>query len=86
MADEKPKMVKVEALKFHTNAGKAYEIGDTYDIEESAVDNLSHQGMAVRVDRVAVAKQAAKDAEKAAKVTPEPKRVVTAKAKKGRRK
>ena len=65
MADEKPKMVTVEALKYHTTAGEAYDVGDTYDVPEHAVENLITQGMAVRVDRVAAAKSAAKAAEKA---------------------
>lgn len=66
-AVEQPKQVKVEALKYHTNAGEAYDVGDTYDVDEPAVDNLVHQGMAVRVDRAAVAKQARADAAKPAK-------------------
>ena len=66
MVDEK--MVKVEALKFHTTAGEEYQVGDTYNVPESAVDNLVNLGMAVRVDRVEAAKAAAKPA-KAAKPT-----------------
>jgi hypothetical protein len=60
MADkaDKPKMVEVEAIKYHTNAGEAYDVGDTYDVDEAAVDNLAHLGMAIRVDRKAVAKAA----------------------------
>lgn len=49
-------MAKVEALKYHTTAGKAYDVGDTYDVDDAAVENLSVQGMAIRVDRVAHAK------------------------------
>jgi hypothetical protein len=67
MADQTPKKVKVEAIKYHTNAGKEYQIGDTYEVDESAVDSLGTNGMALRVDRAAVAKQAAKAAEKPAK-------------------
>lgn len=63
MAD-KPVTVKVETLKYHTNAGKEYQVGDTYDVDEAAVENLVNQGMAVRSDRVAVAKQSAADAKK----------------------
>jgi hypothetical protein len=81
MADEKPKKVKVEALKYHTNAGEAYEVGETYEVDEAAVDNLVHQGMAVRVDRAAVAKAESKAAEKAAK----PSARAKAKARKSRR-
>jgi hypothetical protein len=66
MAD-KPQTVKVEALKYHTTAGKEYQVGDTYDVPEDAVDNLVFQGMAVRTDRVEQAKAAGKAAEKAAK-------------------
>jgi hypothetical protein len=73
MADEKPKKVTVEAIKFHTNAGEAYEIGDSYDVDESAVDSLAANGFAIRVDRAAHAKKAAKPAKPAKK------------AKKGRR-
>lgn len=64
MADEKPVKVKVEALKFHSNSGADYQVGDTYEVDEAAVDNLVNQGMAVRVDRAAVAKASAKAAEK----------------------
>lgn len=67
MADkvEKPTQVTVEALKAHTNAGESYDVGDTYDVDEAAVDNLALQGMAARVDRVAVAKEQRRTAEKA---------------------
>lgn len=65
MADEK--LVKVEALKYHTTAGEEYHVGDTYNVPESAVDNLVNLGMAVRVDRVEAAKAAVKAAEKPAK-------------------
>lgn len=67
MADEKPKKVTVEALKFHSTAGTEYQVGDTYEVEESAVDNLVNLGMAARVDRVDVAKAQAKAAEKPAR-------------------
>lgn len=56
MAAETPKKVTVEALKYHTTAGESYDVGDTYDVDETAVDNLVAQGMAVRTDRVAHAK------------------------------
>lgn len=48
--------VTVEALKSHTAAGEAYDVGDTYSVDEAAVENLAVQGMAARVDRVAHAK------------------------------
>lgn len=60
MADAKPVMVKVEAIKLHSTAGQAYDVGDTYEVPEADVDNLATLGMAVRVDRVAHAKAAAK--------------------------
>ena len=68
MADkvEKPVQVTVEAIKAHTNAGESYDVGDTYDVDEAAVDNLAHLGMAIRVDRKAAAKAATKAAEKPA--------------------
>ena len=69
---DKPKTVKVEALKYHTTAGTAYEVGDTYEVPEAGVDNLVNQGMAVRVDRAAVAKQQAADAKKTRKTAVEP--------------
>jgi hypothetical protein len=81
MADEQPKKVTVEALKFHTNAGEAYQVGDTYDVEEHAVDNLTNLGMAVRTDRVNVAKADTKAAETAAKAAAKPAKP----AKKGKR-
>ena len=56
MATDAPKKVTVEALKYHTTAGEAYDVGDTYEVDESAVENLVVQGMAVRTDRVAHAK------------------------------
>ena len=72
MADAKPAKVTVEALKYHTTAGQEYQVGDTYDVDEGAVDNLALQGMAVRVDRAAVAKAANKaaQAQQAAAVKP----------------
>lgn len=48
--------VTVETLKYHTTAGAAYDVGDTYDVDEAAVENLAVQGMAIRTDRVAHAK------------------------------
>lgn len=59
--------VKVESIKYHTTDGKEYPVGATYSVDESAVDNLVAQGMALRVDRAEVAKKQAADAEKAAK-------------------
>lgn len=59
MAEVKPMMIRVEALKVHSTEGKEYQIGDTYDVPESAVDNLATLGMAVRVDRAAHARKAA---------------------------
>lgn len=87
MADEKPVKVKVEALKFHTNSGESYDVGDTYEVDEGAVENLVHQGMAVRVDRAAVAKASAKAAEKqqAEAAKPAAGRVKRASAKRGRK-
>jgi len=63
MAD---KCVTVEALKIHTYNGKEYQVGDTYEFPEEHADGLAAGGFAVRTDRVAHAKQAAKPA-KAAK-------------------
>ncbi len=62
MAD-KPKTVKVEAIKPHSYNAVAYEVGDTYDIDEQYVDSVAAQGMAIRVDRVAHAKAEKKAAE-----------------------
>lgn len=42
MADK----VSVTAIKYHTNNGKAYEAGDTYDVDPGDVDNLQANGMA----------------------------------------
>lgn len=69
---EKPKQVTVEAIKAHTNAGESYEVGDTYDVDEAAVDSLVAQGFALRTDRVAVARKQAADAEKARKAASHP--------------
>ena len=65
--DEKAKKVTVEAIKWHTNAGEAYDIGDTYDVDEDAAASLAINGFAIRTDRVEVAKKAEKDAKKAEK-------------------
>jgi len=65
MADDKPKKVTVEAIKFHTHDGEEYQVGDTYDVDEAAVESLQVQGMAIRTDRAAVAKKAEKDAKDA---------------------
>lgn len=59
--------VKVEALKWHTHAGEEYNVGDTYAVDEQLVDSLAAQGMAVRSDRVEVAKKATAQAAKQAK-------------------
>jgi uncharacterized Zn finger protein len=67
MADAKPTKVTVEAINYHTNAGEEYQVGDTYEVDEAAVDNLAIQRMAIRVDRTAVAKKAAKPTKAAAK-------------------
>jgi hypothetical protein len=67
MAEVKPMMVTVEAIAPHSNAGESYDVGDTYEVPEEAVDNLGHLGMAIRVDRVGRAKAKAKPAAKAAK-------------------
>lgn len=66
MAEGK-QMIEVEALKDHSTAGKNYSVGDTYEVPEDAVENLAVQGMAVRTDRVAAAKKAAKPADAPAK-------------------
>lgn len=58
MADTQ-KMVTVEALKLHTYNGKTYNVGDTYEFPDEHADGLVVGGFAVRVDRVAHAKQAA---------------------------
>jgi hypothetical protein len=73
-AADKPKTVKVEALEWHTYNGKAYEVGDTYDLDEQLVDSVTFQGKAARVDRAEVAaaerKRAAKQASASTKVEP----------------
>jgi hypothetical protein len=55
MADEKPTTVKVKALQEHTAFGKAYKVGDTYEIDEAFADSVVVQGKAVRVDAPAAA-------------------------------
>jgi len=69
---EKPKTVTVEALRAHSYNGTDYQVGDTYEIDASVVDSVAAQGMAVRADRVEVAKQQAADAEKARKAASHP--------------
>jgi hypothetical protein len=48
MADT-PKTVTVTTLKWHTHGGKAYDVGDTYDVPESEVESLQAQGMAASI-------------------------------------
>lgn len=67
--DEKVKKVTVEAIKWHTNGGESYDVGDTYEVDEDAAASLAINGFAIRTDREAVAKKAAKDAKDAEKDT-----------------
>ena len=67
MAEVKPMMIQVETLKYHTNAGKEYQVGDTYDVADHAVESLAANGFAVRVDRAAHAKKTAAPATPAKK-------------------
>jgi hypothetical protein len=87
MADkvEKPKTVTMEALQWHTYNGKAYSIGDTYELEESLVDSVTFQGRAARADRDEVAKQQAKDAERARKEASKPVEPMTTDSFKGKK-
>jgi hypothetical protein len=74
---DKPQAIKVEALKWHTYNGKAYDVGDTYDFYPSTepsglsaddqVASLQTTGFAARVDRAKVAKEQAKAAEASVK-------------------
>lgn len=48
MAD---KTVTVEALQVHTAFGKAYKVGDVYEIDEAFADSIVVQGKAKRVMR-----------------------------------
>lgn len=73
MSEVKPMMIDVEALKVHSTDGKEYQIGDKYQVPESAVANLQHLGMAIPVDRVARAKKAAKASKPAVKKVAKPK-------------
>lgn len=47
MADDQ-KTVNVTATEWHTYNGKAYEIGDTYEIPEDLVDSVVAQRKAKR--------------------------------------
>lgn len=81
MAEVKPMMIEVEALKPHSTAGKNYAVGDKYDVPEDAVENLSIQGMAARTDRVAAAKKQESAAKAAApKAAKAPRKVGARKA------
>ena len=42
--------VKVRSLKYHTTGALQYPEGVEYEVDETAVDNLTAQGMAIRVD------------------------------------
>lgn len=45
------KTVTVQAVQWHTYNGKAYEIGDTYELDEALVDSVQAQGKAFRVGK-----------------------------------
>ena len=47
---EKPQTVTVEALTWHTYNGKAYDVGDTYEIDDLYADSVVAQGKAIRAD------------------------------------
>jgi hypothetical protein len=64
MAEPKAKKITMTALKYHTHAGKEHQAGDTYDVDEDQVANLSAQGMAKPSDEV---ESEAKDAKASAK-------------------
>lgn len=53
------KTVTVKALEAHTTFGKAYDVGDTYEVDAGLVDSLVVQGKAVPAD-VPHAKEPAK--------------------------
>ena len=62
---DKPKTVTVTALTAHTHAGKAYDPGDTYELDEALVESLKAQGMAKPSDEAEADAKAAKAAAKA---------------------
>jgi hypothetical protein len=51
-ADNKPKTVTMESIQWHTHAGEAHPVGDTYELPEDLVDSVQAQGKAIRTDRV----------------------------------
>jgi hypothetical protein len=63
MADEKPQMVTVKALKYHTGHGKEHAEGSTYDVEASQVDNLVAQGMVAAPEAPPAPKRASQPVE-----------------------
>ena len=67
---DKPKKVSVTALKAHTHDGKAYDEGDTYDLDETLVESLKAQGMAKPSDEAEAEAKAAKAAAKSAGTHP----------------
>lgn len=75
MADDK---VTVQALEQHTNQGKAYDVGETYEVDRATADSLVVQGKAAPV--LAELKARAANTAKAAKAAPR------AAVKQGRRK
>ena len=66
MKPEKVETVEVEALQDHTYNGKAYKVGDTYDIDVALADSLAVQGKAMRADAKAARDKQEKAAAKAA--------------------
>lgn len=66
MTTEKKPTVKVEALEYHTHEGKAYNAGDTYQIEAEMVDSIVAQKKA----RVYAAKAEPVPAKAEAKAVP----------------
>lgn len=70
--DQKPEMVTMEALQWHTYNGQAYAIGETYELPADLVDSLTAQGKAVRADRVEHAKRQADAAEETRQAQSQP--------------
>lgn len=48
-------MISMTTIKYHTYLGQEHPIGDTYDVDESEVDNLVGQGLVVRNESAPVA-------------------------------
>ena len=81
--EEKPKTVQITATQAHSYHGEDYDIGDTYDADESDVTTIQVQGKGYPSDPKSLAKAQEKAAKAPASLAGKAKAAKT--AKKGRK-